>query len=157
MYKIDKTDAQLIQLLENNARQSSKALAKQLYISSPTVRRRLNRLIKNGILHFVAISNLRVTGFILTAMVALNVDHSCLDSVMNKLASRQEVKWVATTTGRFDVLVLVQFLSTEELSSFLTKELTKVEGVKGSETFICLVVSRKWWKKTDRYIPLRTS
>jgi DNA-binding Lrp family transcriptional regulator len=49
---------------------------------------------------------------------------------------------LATTTGRFDIMANVQFVSIDELYAFLRKELPKIEGLKNSETAICLRVRK---------------
>ena len=76
------------------------------------------------------------------AMIALNVSHESLDSVLQALARQREAKWVASTTGRFDVLVLFEFNSTEELFQYVRSKLTRIEGIKDSETFVCLHVEK---------------
>ena len=57
MDNIDEIDNKLIKLLEQDAWQRAETLAKILNISAATVRRRLRRLIKNGVLHAVAIAD----------------------------------------------------------------------------------------------------
>jgi Lrp/AsnC family transcriptional regulator for asnA, asnC and gidA len=142
MINLDLIDDQLIKLLEQNAWQSSKIIAKQLKVSSATIRRRIRRLTQNGVLRAVAIADVSKVGTPLTSMVALNISHESVDSVMRAMISLPEVKWVASTTGRFDILALTRFHSTEELFEFLRGELPKINGVKESETFICLHVIR---------------
>lgn len=65
---------------------------------------------------------------------------------MQMLVNRPEVEWVSTTTGRFDILALVWFPSTEELFRFLRSEITELEWVRDSETFICLHQERTHWQ-----------
>lgn len=140
---LDNLDKQLIKILHEDARRSSEVVAKELGVSPATVRRRIRRLVKNGVMHVIALVEPEKIGLHLTAVVALDVDHEKLNSVMNKLIKRPEVIWVATTTGRFDILLLARFPSHEELSEFVQGDLAKVEGVRDSETFICLRQERK--------------
>ncbi|MBI2287736.1 MAG: Lrp/AsnC ligand binding domain-containing protein, partial [Chloroflexi bacterium] len=76
------------------------------------------------------------------AIIALNISYESIDNVMQTLAAQPETMWIASTTGRFDVFALVQFNSTEELSQYLRGRLTRIEGVKNSETFVCLYVEK---------------
>ncbi len=142
MVTFDSLDKPLIELLQVDAHQSSEKLARQLKVSPSTVRRRIRGLITSGVLHIVAVVDPDKVGFPLTAIIALDIAHEKLDSAMNMLASRSEVKWVSSTTGRFDVMAYAQFRSTEELSSFVEKELARMEGLRDSETFICLRVRK---------------
>ena len=130
-------------LLEGNARQSSQDLAKHLDVSSATVRRRLKRLIDSDVLHIVAYKDPNIAGVLVAAVVGFNIDHSLLDSALQAICSYPEVILACTTTGRFDAFALVRFSSNDELSSFLRKEITKVEGIKDSETFICLHIEKR--------------
>ena len=142
MYELDETDSKIIKLLEENAWQTSEALAKPLGVSSATVRRRLKQLVQNGVIRAVAITNPDRAEARLNAIIALNVSHQSIDEVMQALASQSEVKWVATTTGRFDILALVEFNSTEALFKYLRGKLLRIEGITDSETFVCLHVKK---------------
>ena len=142
MVIIDGLDERLIHLLENDARQSSEVLAAQLNTSPATIRRRVRKLIQSKVLRIVAVVDSSKVGLPLTAVIALDVAHEKLDSVTQMLVSRPEVKWISTTTGRFDILVMARFPSTDELSVFVQKELAKIEGVRDSETFICLHIGK---------------
>ena len=66
---------------------------------------------------------------------------------MEALAKRPEIRRVSTTTGRFDIIALAQFRSTDYLSGLMIKELAHLEGLKDSETLICLDL------KKGRYVP----
>ena len=138
MSKLDATDERLIHLLEQNARQSSEVIAKQLGISPATVRRRIRKLVDSDILRIAAAVDRNSIGYPLAAVIAFDVVHDKLESALKLLADRQEVKWVSTTTGRFDILALAWFRSTEELADFVQNKMAKIDGVRDSETFICL-------------------
>ncbi len=142
MDKIDQIDNKLIKLLEQNAWQRAETLANVLNISSATVRRRLRRLIQNGVLRAVAIADSSTAALPLTAMIALDVAHQDLDYVTRTLTALSEITWLATTTGQFDIIVLGQFHSMEELSEFLRIRLTPMEGIKDSQTFVCLHIDK---------------
>ena len=148
MTTLNPLDEKLIHRLGEDARQSSETLAKQLNISPATVRRRLRKLIRSGIIRVVAVADPVKAGFPLTAAITFDIAHEKLEVAVQKLAGYSAIKWVATTTGRFDVLALATFRSTEELSDFVQRELVKIEGLRDTETSICLQV------KKGRYINL---
>ena len=114
-------------------------------MSSATVRRKLRKLIGSDVLHIVGLVDPNKFGFPLAVMIALDVDHDKLESALEVLVNRPEIKWVSSTTGRFDIMALARFASTESLSDFMMKELTQIEGVKNSETFICLDVKKGYY------------
>lgn len=141
----DSLDEHLVQLLERDASQTSGTLAKQLNVSASTVRRRLRKLTQSGVLRFIAVVDPSKIGVILTTVIALDVTHEKLDLVTRLLANRPEVKWVSITTGRFDIIAFAQFRSTYELSTFVQRELANIEGLRNSETFICLDVKKGYY------------
>ncbi len=144
----DSTDERLVRLLGQDARQNSETLAKQLKLSSATVRRRLRKLTRDDLLHIVGVIDPTKFGFPVAVVITLDVAHNKLESAMEALAKRSEILWLSITTGRFDIIALAGFRSTNRLSEFMTKELAQLEGLKNSETFICLDI------KKGRQIPL---
>jgi len=140
--KIDSLDERLIKLLQKDARRSSDVLAKQLKVSPATVRRRMRRLIQNGTMRIAAIADPAKIGLPLAVMIALHVEHDKLDSVVEQLYKRPEVGWLSSTTGRFDIMALARFPSAEGLSKFIQKEITEIDGIRDSETFVCLNIKK---------------
>ena len=143
MVIIKPLDERLIKLLQKDAGQSSEVLAKQLKVSSATVRRRVRQLIKNRVMHIAAIADPAQMGIPLAAVFAFDVDHDMVDSVMQKLTNMPEFRWVSMTTGQFDIIAFARFPSTDELAEFLQSEMVKIEGIKDSEAFICLGLESK--------------
>ncbi len=139
---IKSLDKSLIELLGEDATQSSEALAKQLDVSAATVRRRTKRLVKDGTIRIVAVADPNKVGLPLATLLALDVSHERLDEVSEELAKHRQVNWVSTTTGQFNVMALVRLSSTDELANFMEKELSNLEGVRSSETLICLRVKK---------------
>ncbi len=139
---IDSVDEQIVRLLGQDARQNSETLAKQLNLSAATVRRRLRKLIKSDLLRIIGVVDPASFGFSLVVVITLDVTHDKVELAMEKLSKRPEVRFVSTTTGRYDVIAIARFRSTESLSEFVTKELAKLEGIRDSETFVCLEVKK---------------
>ncbi len=142
MDNLDETDNKLIKLLEQNAWQSSGTLANVLHVSAATIRRRLRRLIQKGVLRAVAIVDSGTVAPTLNAIIALNIAHQDIVKVMKKLADLSEIVWCGLTTGQFDAILLTRFHSTEDLHGFLREKLSVIEGIKDSETFVCIHVER---------------
>ncbi|MFH1032161.1 MAG: NAD(P)-dependent oxidoreductase [Chloroflexota bacterium] len=91
-------------LLGKDARQNSEKLAKQLKVSSATVRRRLRKLIAGNLLHIVGIVDPVDFGFPVTAMIALDVANNKLESVVNILANAAQ-QGDADAKKQLDVLL----------------------------------------------------
>lgn len=149
MNKIDALDAQIVRLMGRDARQNSEAVAKQLNLSPATVRRRLRKLIHSNLLSIVGVVDPSRFGFPLLAVISLNVTHNKIKDILEKLSKRPEIRTLATTTGRHDILVMARFSSTERLSEFITDELAKLEGIRDSETSLCLQIKKGFLSPLD--------
>ena len=139
---MDTINNRLVHLLGENARQSTYTLARKLKVSPTTVRRRMRKLIQSGVLRIVATVDPEELGFPLSVIIGFDVDQDKINLALQVLAGRPEVRWLSTSSGRFDLLALTRFRSTDELSVFLQKELSNIEGIKNTETFICLHVEK---------------
>ncbi|MDO8569092.1 MAG: Lrp/AsnC family transcriptional regulator [Dehalococcoidales bacterium] len=142
MFTVDDLDRRLIKLLQTDAHRSSDVLAKKLQVSPATVRRRVRKLIKENVIRIQSVVDPEKVGLPLAVLIAFDVDHEKLDSIMQFLAKQEEVKWVATCTGRFDIMALCRFASTEELSEFVQSQLVGLDGLRDTETFVCLHVEK---------------
>lgn len=133
---IDAIDEQLVKLLQQDARQSSSALAKQLHVSPSAVRRRTRELIKNGTIRIVAVTDPGKLGLNLSAFVALNVDKEVINDIVKALSALKSVTDIFITTGRFDIITRVQVTSVDELSHILRTDVARIEGIRRREVLI---------------------
>ena len=145
---LDDLDKQLMQLLEKDATLSSKVLAEQLNTSAATIRRRMSNLLKSGVLRVVGLVDIAKVGSPVIVCINLRVRFDKLESVLKVLARQTEVKWISSSTGRFDILTLTAFNSTSQLQEFYKTTLGSIDGILNAETSICLEV------KKGRYMPL---
>ena len=141
----DSLNTQLISLLEENANQTSEELARQLNVNSSTIRRRRKELIHQGSLHIIAIPEPKNIGVNMITIIAFQVQHEYLSSVLDTLKNREDVKCLYATSGRYDVMALMWFSSTEQLYKFMEEDITKLGGVKGTETFVCMHAAKTFW------------
>ena len=151
---IDGLDERLIQFLQEDGRQTSEALAKRLGVSPSTVLNRMRRLLESRMMRIVAVVDPDRVGLLLAAVIGLDVDPGRLTPVVNALAARQEVRFVSPCTGRYDILVFALFRSSAELSEFIERQVGGIEGVRDTETFICLRVTKG---RFAQYTPLGDS
>ena len=140
--KIDALERKLLELLTIDADQSSQKLARLLGVSSSTVRRRIHRLKRLGVLRIIGVSDPAKFGIAVNVVIGMNISLDKLSQAIEKISTLDGVVWVINTTGRYNILTFVRFRSHQDLSKFLENELVKVEGLTYSETFVCLDVTR---------------
>jgi Lrp/AsnC family transcriptional regulator for asnA, asnC and gidA len=135
---VDSLDKQIANQLANDGRLNAEVLAKRLHVSDATIRRRIDRLMKNDMLRIVGVVNPADFGYSIRAVLTLNVAHDKLESTIQELNKRPEIQWIATSTGRYNVLSATLFPSLDALSDFIVKVIPTIQGIKDVETFICL-------------------
>ncbi|MFC1838321.1 Lrp/AsnC family transcriptional regulator [Thermodesulfobacteriota bacterium] len=135
---LDDIDRALIKELEKDARVSSDVLARNLNISSTTIRRRTRRLIQEGIIKIVAIPDLKKLGFSVIVGIRMELDQKKIDNVTKELIKHPNVRGVWTITGRYNLSSMAVFRSTEEFSEFMRNVVGDLDGLKSVETHIYL-------------------
>ena len=144
--EIDIIDRQLIKLLSEDGRISAKELAKKLEVSAPTVRSRLNTLIKHGILKVAGLLDPFKVKDLLVAIIAIRVDDNAkMGKVIDQLMEFENVHWAVAVTGRYDIFVEV--IVTEGIQwmfKFYEEEMSKLDGIRQAESFMVTHTRRKW-------------
>lgn len=140
--KIDSLDLKLIKELEIDGRQTNAELARKVGTSKATARRKLNRLLDEGIIRVLAVADPPSIGFNTVATMGINVHPGEVDAVADKLASYANVRFVIISTGRYDIITWVMFRSAEDLSDFIRNELGNIPGLVSAETMIYLDIKR---------------
>lgn len=140
---MDELDRKIIALLENNGRASNARIARDVGVSEGTVRRRLKRLIQDRIINVVALPDPSKLGYESEALIGVQVDPDQVDAVSEKLASLQHTRWVAVTTGTYDVFAWATLPSAEALGHFLREQVGAIAGVRRTETFVNLAVTKR--------------
>jgi len=150
---MDELDRQLMLELAKDARQSSAELSSKLEVSQTTIRRRIRQLQKRHIVTFTAVPDPAKLGYILAAIIALEVDLNKIDEVTKSLATFENVRYVSLCTGNHDIFVGAWFRSAQELKQFVKDYIGDLPGIRKTETFVVLDVIKEelgWLRHTER-------
>ena len=140
---LDEIDRQIIDALQRDGRVAFAQIAEQLSVSPGTVRLRYNRLVDQGILKVVAITNPLRMGFKTMAIIGIRADGSKLLYVAEKISRLEEVIYLVISSGRFDLFAEVVCRDHEDLLRFITEKLSTIDGVRESESFIHLKIFKE--------------
>lgn len=139
----DETDLQIIKILNQDGRASFAQIAGALGVSPGMVRQRYNRLVEEGVLQVVAITNPMLMGYTIMAQIGVKANVNRLQEIADQIATFEEVIYLVLLTGSYDLFVEVVCRDRSHLLSFLTNKLHSVEGVKEAETFIYLRIAKE--------------
>ena len=120
-------------------------LAKQLKVSESTIRQRVKRLQDSDILKICALRDPNRLENQQLAMVAVSVaEASLLDAKAREIGALEHVLSTAIVSGQYDIMIEVLVDSNNGLISFLTEELSTIDGLTRTETFLLLRSYNKW-------------
>jgi DNA-binding Lrp family transcriptional regulator/CBS domain-containing protein len=149
-YTLDNLDRQVIGLLQKDGRVSNVEIARELGIAEGTVRKRLERLIDSGIIRVTAVANPGALSAATPVFVGIEVELPRVEQVAATLSAMPEVLRVAVVAGEYDIMLEAVLSSTDQLLPFLRDRVASIPGVKRTETFQVLELS-KW--SSDWNIP----
>ncbi|NMM79474.1 AsnC family transcriptional regulator [Acidovorax sp. SRB_14] len=138
---LDRTDQQLLSLLQANARESTATLARRLGLARTTVVARIARLEREGVVAGYGVRlGRRMDSATVRAWCSLSVLPQTAPAVLRALAEMPEVEEVSAVSGQFDYLVFLRCATHEQLDALLDR-IGQVDGVHQTQTSI--VLSRK--------------
>ena len=117
---LDDIDIKLIRLLQQNARYSLKQLAQEVYLSSPAVSARIERLEKLGILtgYHTSVDQQKL-GYHITAFINLAMNPDQKPVFYPFISACPNVIECNCVTGSYSMLIKVAYPSTQELDTFI--------------------------------------
>ena len=139
----DEIDLQIIDALRKDGRVAFSQIAEQLNVSPGMIRLRYSRLVDQGYLKVVAITNPLRMGFKTMAMIGIRADGSKLLDVAEKISGLEEVIYLVISSGRFDLFAEVVCRDHEDLLRFITEKLSTIDGVRESESFLHLKIIKE--------------
>jgi Lrp/AsnC family transcriptional regulator for asnA, asnC and gidA len=134
---LDEISKSLVEELQRDGRRSYAALAKAVGLSEAAVRQRVRRLLDDGVMQIVAVTNPLTVGFSRQALVGIKTDGD-LRTIAAKLSSLPELEYVVVCAGSFDLLVELVCEDDEHLLRLLDESIRSIDGVRETETFVYL-------------------
>jgi Lrp/AsnC family transcriptional regulator for asnA, asnC and gidA len=141
--KLSPLDIDIIRCFHEDARAPLVQVARALEQPESTIRHRLARLVREGFIEFVAVSDPLKLGYPLWVNIGLHVELARIRDVAAALDPFPEVYFVGITSGAHEVFISAVFRSNEELFEFITDKLAAIPGILGSTTYHFLAVTKR--------------
>ena len=117
---MDKIDATLIEALQENARVPIKTLTKKVFLSSPAISSRIEKLEKMGLISgYHASINQYMLGYHIKAFINLQMSPSQKPEFYPFIRACPNVVECNCVTGTYSMLIKVVYHSTTELDEFI--------------------------------------
>jgi Lrp/AsnC family transcriptional regulator for asnA, asnC and gidA len=139
---LDDVSKAIVEQLQEDGRRSYAAIADVVGLSEAAVRQRVQRLLREGVMQIVAVTNPLQVGFTRQAMIGIRVEGD-IDVVADKLEQMREVDYVVVTAGSFDLLVEVVCEDDDRLLDLLNKQIRSIPNVRSTESFVYLKLRKQ--------------
>jgi len=140
---LNETDLKILQVLLEDARFSSRQVAKKVGVSVGTVLSRIKRMEEEGLIKgYSVLMDHEKLGYQLTVVMEVTVSKGRLIEMENEIAKIQNVCSVYDVTGLTDAFIIAKFKSREELGRF-TKRLLALPYIERTNTHVVLTTVKE--------------
>lgn len=139
---IDSVSKAIIEQLQEDGRRPYAAIGKAVGLSEAAVRQRVQKLLDQGVMQIVAVTDPLTVGFRRQAMVGITVEGD-VQPVADALAEMGEVEYVVVTAGSFDLLIEIVCEDDDHLLEMISKRIRALPGVRSTESFVYLKLRKQ--------------
>ncbi len=140
---LSETDVKILQALLEDARFSSRQIAKKVGVSVGTVLSRIKKMEDDGLIKgYSVIMNHEKLGYELTVVMEITVSKGRLVEMENEIAKIPNVCSVYDVTGLTDAFLIAKFKTREELGKF-TKRLLALPYIERTNTHVVLTTVKE--------------
>ncbi len=137
--ELDELDKRIIKILQENARVGVRELARRLNVSPASISRRIRRLEDKGIIKgYTVITDDLILGRLCSLMLLISADaNSDPDELCCKISELPETCLCLRTTGRYDIVALVECKDPQHVNELLRK-VRKLGGISSLDTSLII-------------------
>ena len=140
---LNETDLKILKSLLEDARFSSRQIAKNVGVSVGTVLSRIKKMEDDGLIKgYSVLLNHEKLGYQLTVVTEITVSKGKLVETENEIAKIPNVCVVYDVTGLTDAIIVAKFKSREELGQF-TKRLLSLPFIERTNTHVVLTAVKE--------------
>lgn len=139
---LDDASKAIITQLQEDGRRPYSTIGAAVGLSETAVRQRVAKLIDQGAMQIVAVTDPLSLGFSRQAMIGVRVNGDTRE-VSDALSDVAEVSYVVLTAGSFDILVEVVCEDDDQLLSLLNDTIRTIPGVASTQTFVYLRLAKQ--------------
>ena len=140
--KLDRIDLKLVELLQNNCKQTTKELADQLNLSTTAVYERVKKLEKQNIItDYVAIVNKDKINRSFMAISHIKIKSHSKDAILKfekKVNQIPEVLECFHVSGEYDYILKIGVQDMEAYREFMLSKLTTMEEVQSTHSMFVI-------------------
>jgi len=132
---VDEIDWKIIALLQVDGRSTNVEIARQSGVTEGTIRNRIDRLLKEGIIKIHATVRPEKIGFETQVIIGVRAQWKEVAQIAKRLTNMPEVRSVTSTLGPYNLIVEALFSSNDELGLFFARDIAAIAGIERVDTF----------------------
>jgi Lrp/AsnC family transcriptional regulator for asnA, asnC and gidA len=142
---IDATDAQILAILMADGRTSNVDIARTIGTSEATVRRRIQAMLDDGLMEVIAVADPYRLGLQVQVIIGFTVELHRINDIAEELSTLEPIRFLAFTTGPYDLIAQAYFAHNEEIYPFISEQLAHIPGITRTETVTVLKIMKRTW------------
>jgi DNA-binding Lrp family transcriptional regulator len=144
--ELNETDKKILKNLLDDARFSSRQIAKNVGVSVGTVLSRIKKMEDDGLIKgYSVILDHEKLGYELTVVTEITVSKGRLTEMENEIAKIPNVCGVYDVTGLTDAVIIAKFKNREDLGRF-TKQLLSLPYIERTNTHVVLTTVKETFR-----------
>jgi Lrp/AsnC family transcriptional regulator, regulator for asnA, asnC and gidA len=143
---LDELGKQIIQELQEDARQSYREIGRKLKVSEGTVRNRVKSLVSGNTMKISAIPNPERLGLHFICVMCIEVKVGAAEKVEQLLIKSPNVYYLCGCTGNFDIIGIFLFRTPHDFDEFVKDVIASIPDITRTSTFVAMHVSRSPWE-----------
>jgi len=139
MSQLDYVDQQILSALKIDARKAYSKIAEDLKISNSLVHQRIKKLKDDGVIKKAdLVLDEKKIGYSTKSYVGISLKEARYSAqVVRFLEQIPEIKECNYVSGKYAIFVLIFAKDNDHLRQILYKQLHEIDGVAGTDSFIC--------------------
>lgn len=142
MEKLDDMDLKILRILQEDAKKTTKDIAKMLHLTASPVYERIRRLEKQGyIKNYVALLDKNKVGNPVTAICLVSLryhNEGFIDKFEEQIKALKEVQVCYHMAGKVDFVLRINLESLNAYHEFVRLKLSKIENIGVLESYFVL-------------------
>ena len=134
---MDDVDFAILEHLSHNSRMHSTEIANSLGLATSTVHKRIEKMRESGVIkEFTITIDPVVVGLNITTYIGINIDHSKMINIINKLKGIHDILEINELLEPYDLLIKVRTFDIHSLKENVLHVLNNLDGVRDSSSIL---------------------
>jgi len=135
-YEVDEVDRRILGILMEDGLTRPASLKSRLGMGESTIRKHMRAMLDNEVYKVGVVPNPEILEYEAWATIGITINHQYAHKVIDSIIKYPAVYLASVSLGRFNIIIATRFSNTDLLNQFVTMELSSIQGISSTETFL---------------------